>query len=760
MEAILRTPGKRNKRFLAGFLAAAMAISVSPLVGGGIAQAETLDATGPDSFCEDAPTENPFPDVSAEDPALQEIICQAADEVGISVGFVDGTFRPNATTSRRQMALFMVRLADLMKELEAEDGTLNELPEYDGENRFTDSADENDEVVSAINRLAEAGIVLGTTPTTYNPGADVTRRQMLLFITRLIEFVTGAELDEGDGADFPDQAAETAEVQEATDKLFEAGVVEGRADGTFGYGAAITRRQMTWFNMRTAELHFQLGLIVSPFEPATPATATDAPELVSVTHLNRTVNDGSLACAASPAPLELVAFNFDSAIDAVSSTTAFFINPPDMDWIGSCDARVNPGNTNQVIAVFEFLDGDKDVYDGTSGSVGEGAVVDIAARENPEGSAPFTSPRPLSNGQTFSADLLTIGNCRAEPGANPEEILVDFTFDEQVTDASVVPGLFNIVLSGGIVVFGNEQSNAAGTTIGLQTGNLPVRTIWFDVSATGDAYDPDGAVANPSFTPAQACGQLARGYVETGAVQDLGLTANPQQATAGSTNSPDVTGFSIDPVNDRATLTFSENVSATLGLPGDFQVYDLEGTEISPTSVTRPAAAPNSVVMQFTAGQITNATVGGSVDECGVVAFAAPQRCSRVDSAGTSSIFAPGSTLAPVLVDVSVTVRTDAFNNPVGHNVIWTFDKPIDINNQFFSIYNEEGVRTELAGCVEAAPADPANNVVVCPTSTNTLADTAAQNAVLGAIDYDAVETALTGVFLDAVSNYEDSVVI
>jgi hypothetical protein len=703
--------------------------------------------------------------VSSEDPALQEIICQAADEVGISVGFVDGTFRPNANTSRRQMALFLERLADLMKDLEAEDGTLNELPEYDGENRFTDSEDENAEVISAINRLAEAGIVLGTTPTTYNPGADVTRRQMLLFITRLIEFVTGAELDEGDGADFPDQAAETAEVQEATDKLFEAGVVEGRADGTFGYGAPINRRQMTWFNMRTAELHFQLGLIVSPFEPVAPATATDAPELVSVAHLSRTTNDGSVAlggCDAAPAPLELVAFNFDSPIDAVLDPTDFYINPPDMDFMGSCTARVNPVNPNQIIAVFNFNDGGVDVvdiYDGTSGSVIAGAVVDIAARENPEGSAPFTSPRARSNGQTYSADLLSVGNCRAEPGANPQEILVDFTFDEQVADASVTDEtLFSIVLGGGIVVPGYDQSNAAGT--GAPANNLPVRTIWFDITDGGDAYDPDGLVADPSFTPAQACGQLARGYVEDGAVTDLGGWANPQQASAGATNSPDVTGFSVDVVNDRATLTFDENISATLGAPGDFRVFDLWGGEYNPAGVSRPAAAPNSVVMQFAPGTITNAIVGGSADECAVTAFAAPQRCNRVGSAGLPSIFAPGSTLAPVLVDVSVAVRTDAFNNPVGHNVIWTFDKPIDISGNDFFIYNEAGVRTALTTCVEAAPADPANNVVVCPTTTDTLPDTAAQNAVLGSIDYDAVETATTGVFYDGISNYQDSVVI
>jgi hypothetical protein len=270
LEATLSTPARRKKRFLAGFLAAVLAVSVMPLAG--TAQAEVLEPAAPGGFCEHAPTENPFPDVSATDPALAEIICQAAEEVGISIGFPDGTFRPNASTTRRQMALFMVRLADLLKAQETTAGTLTALPPYDGVNQFDDSAAESAEVREAINRLADAGIVQGTAPGTYSPAENVTRRHMLLFIVRLIEFVTGAALPEGAGAGFPDQPAQTPEVQAATNKLFEAKVVEGKADGTFGYGDDVNRRQMTWFNMRTAELHLQRGLVTSPFPPPPPPT--------------------------------------------------------------------------------------------------------------------------------------------------------------------------------------------------------------------------------------------------------------------------------------------------------------------------------------------------------------------------------------------------------------------------------------------------------------------------------------------------------
>src|SRR3546814_13835077 len=45
--------------------------------------------------------------------------------------------------------------------------------------------------VAAINRLADAGITLGTGPSTFEPAVPVTREQMSSFIARAQSFLTG-----------------------------------------------------------------------------------------------------------------------------------------------------------------------------------------------------------------------------------------------------------------------------------------------------------------------------------------------------------------------------------------------------------------------------------------------------------------------------------------------------------------------------------------------------------------------------------------
>jgi hypothetical protein len=116
------------------------------------------------AFCDGAPETNDFPDVTDADPGNEAISCLTADELNIVRGFADGTYRPNAATARRQMALFLQRLADNAKELEAPGEDLPELPEYDGAEPLHPTLDdEKAEVIEAINRLADAGIVLGTT---------------------------------------------------------------------------------------------------------------------------------------------------------------------------------------------------------------------------------------------------------------------------------------------------------------------------------------------------------------------------------------------------------------------------------------------------------------------------------------------------------------------------------------------------------------------------------------------------------------------
>src|SRR5688572_18547090 len=109
---------RRPRRMLAGILAGALALSVSPILGfTGVASAQTeADPIGAGNFCEAVPQSEPFSDITAADPAFGHIVCLVATE--ITVGFPDGTYRPNAPTARRQMALFLTRLADEAERLE------------------------------------------------------------------------------------------------------------------------------------------------------------------------------------------------------------------------------------------------------------------------------------------------------------------------------------------------------------------------------------------------------------------------------------------------------------------------------------------------------------------------------------------------------------------------------------------------------------------------------------------------------------------
>ncbi len=101
---------RRTTRILAGVLAGALALSVSPILG--FSAAGALEpATGDDSVCEDpSPATEPFTDIAANDVAINEIICLVA--TGITTGQTATTYNPTGPVSRRQMAQFLTRLAD------------------------------------------------------------------------------------------------------------------------------------------------------------------------------------------------------------------------------------------------------------------------------------------------------------------------------------------------------------------------------------------------------------------------------------------------------------------------------------------------------------------------------------------------------------------------------------------------------------------------------------------------------------------------
>ena len=93
----------------------------------------------------------------------------ALAEAGISVGYDDGTFRPEASVTRGHMATFLTRAL--------------ELP--DGEATFSDVGPDH-EHATGIRAIATAEIAEGYDDGTYRPGEPVTRGQMATFLWRAL----------------------------------------------------------------------------------------------------------------------------------------------------------------------------------------------------------------------------------------------------------------------------------------------------------------------------------------------------------------------------------------------------------------------------------------------------------------------------------------------------------------------------------------------------------------------------------------------
>jgi hypothetical protein len=185
---------RRPTRLIAATLAGALALSASPLAGVGPAGAADplpplADPIAEGAFCDGAPTTHPFTDLGGESPATRDaIVCLVHTE--ITQGVTATTFEPGGTVTRRQMALFIKRLADLLNEHETSD--LTDLPAYDNIPDYPDVVAEGAAFKEAIGQLTQADIVGGFPDGRFRPAAPVSRRQMAAFVNRLQEHLTGS----------------------------------------------------------------------------------------------------------------------------------------------------------------------------------------------------------------------------------------------------------------------------------------------------------------------------------------------------------------------------------------------------------------------------------------------------------------------------------------------------------------------------------------------------------------------------------------
>jgi hypothetical protein len=106
---------------------------------------------------------------------------------------------------------------------------------------------------AAIRCVAGMGVAAGFEDGTYRPDRDVTRGQMATFVARFL-LVAEAVPDEVfplQGGSFTDTAGHAHEA--GIELLAELGIIQGRADGSFGPGEAVNRGQMARFLSRAID---------------------------------------------------------------------------------------------------------------------------------------------------------------------------------------------------------------------------------------------------------------------------------------------------------------------------------------------------------------------------------------------------------------------------------------------------------------------------------------------------------------------------
>ena len=188
-----------------------------------------------------------FQDVTDDNPYKTAI--DILDELKVFQGFEDGTFKPTDTLNRAQAAVLVYRIATG----DVENKYLDNYT-FMQQSKFTD-LDGYNWAKGYINYCQNAGIVVGTSSTTFDPGAKVTGYQLLVMLLRTLGYGKAGEFADPKGWEL-----KTATIAESE------GITKNVTGGDFGAPAP---RQMV------AEILFR-GLLHDTVEysPLTPGGYT------------------------------------------------------------------------------------------------------------------------------------------------------------------------------------------------------------------------------------------------------------------------------------------------------------------------------------------------------------------------------------------------------------------------------------------------------------------------------------------------------
>lgn len=179
------------------------------------------------------PPQGPFNDVPADSTHAPGIA--AVRDAGIAAGVGGGNFAPGRDVTREQMASFLARALELDIDPDADPG-------------FPDVVAGTTHA-GAIAAIREFGVTQGLADGTFNPTGTVTRAQMATFLALSL----WEDFDENADSGFPDVTAGATHAG-AIAAILDAGITQGRPDGTFDPSGNVTRAAMATFLARAFEL--------------------------------------------------------------------------------------------------------------------------------------------------------------------------------------------------------------------------------------------------------------------------------------------------------------------------------------------------------------------------------------------------------------------------------------------------------------------------------------------------------------------------
>ncbi len=241
--------------WLVGLLVLGLVVSllgVAPPEGAlGAHGEEDIDFAPMYSACVGAATESAGFEDTADIGAEDAINCLF--HYGITTGRSETMYAPGDSVLRWQMALFLARAA-------AAAGIVLENPAED--QGFTDVGAVSEEARNAINGLAKAGIMPGTSATTFSPNSSVNRGSMAMLLDAFLAQATPGAGAFGEAAEkyadvkadnfnvFTDVSTVSLNTYNAIYRIYELGVTKGVGEHQFNPSGLVTRGQMASFITR------------------------------------------------------------------------------------------------------------------------------------------------------------------------------------------------------------------------------------------------------------------------------------------------------------------------------------------------------------------------------------------------------------------------------------------------------------------------------------------------------------------------------